>query len=136
MTLFLSFLCLKPSLKTHCLLIKVLTPMHGHIRPLFDIVFVYSSSLFTHHNLLTLCALNINILNYFSSRKLQSKGAFVHAECCMEYPPFNSVHSIFRTQIKHCWSPQAGIGSLPTFTSIRVSIIIYCKIAYIFQFSH
>lgn len=32
--------------------------------------------------------------------------------------------------------PQAGVGSLPTFTSIRVSIIIYCKIAYIFQFSH
>lgn len=29
-----------------------------------------------------------------------------------------------------------GVGSLPTFTSIRVSIIIYCKIAYIFQFSH
>lgn len=32
--------------------------------------------------------------------------------------------------------PQAGVGSLPTFTSIRVPITIYCKFADIFQFSH
>ena len=54
--------------------------------------------------------------------KIESKGAFAHAEYCMEKPPVNSSHSAFRTQIKYYWTPLSNIS--PS-SLVRQSAYVY-----------